>query len=999
MSVLRRERWKDLVSSLASSLSVSPPGPFAMVEVLVSSHGAGRMLGQALSTQLPGGITAGIAWLTVPEWIRRVASEQGLAADLETWHSVRASVVAADALLELGEEHPILAAHLNSSGSAARRQQLAQRCMQLLRRYAEQAPGMVSGWLEGADVDASGRELPAHLAWQPALLRLVTEELQVDPVDLWSALEHAAADRPREAPVVFAVPQPPAAHRSILAAAGGAGELRIFQVCGGGFPDWTEALADEVVAPATPRVPSTVEVHGSHGPNRQVEVLRDELTRRFAADPTLEPRDVLVVCEDPASWRPHLVSAFSPSEEDPLSHPGRRLRLEAGSVLPPNLVVEVIRRCLRLSESRATASEVTELLLLSPVAHRWRLGAHRQELLELVSSSGIRWGLDQHHRSQLQVPGVSQNTWLRGVDRLLTGLAVAPGSSAPLAVTGVATVGTSDLELVGTLGELLSRLRRFNHSASTPATAVVWVDRVRQLLTEVVGCAFEDEWMALQANAALSDLAEQLADVPAVLERGEFARLFESLTREFAPRPTVGNGALQVVATGDLAQVDFRLVCLLGLADHHGSADVDAVDLGEAVLDSRQLRLARLVAHARAADEVLVVTQTRDPLTDRPVARATTVAWLLRELGFPDQGTIEHPLLAHSEPNFTAGRSFDQQALGAAKALRLAATRAEAAHVIRRRDALGLPHGPQHVEVGIRDLASFLKDPAKDFLRSAAGVRMYESARLSDALPFVLDGLEEWGIKDRLLESFKSGAHPDEAAVREVERELLPPGHVGRRLLEVPLELTKALWRQAWNDWSGDPADHRVELRLGDAVLADTIRTRGGRIVEVTASQGRSTELKPWLEQLALAASGIPAEAVIHRPLRNYSTWLPETAVLPVPDPDTARTVLLAVARAWSQGRTRFIPLPQEPALELARELAAGEHKRKDWEIPSSDWKRTKWSRMGHQWRLFYSDVPAELFDDPATSRDPEPPEGAQLDSAFAAWTAAIYLPMLQGGR
>src|SRR5690606_22291846 len=110
-------------------------------------------------------------------------------------------------------------------------------------------------------------------------------------------------------------------------------------------------------------------------------------------------------------------------------HPGRRLRLQPGSALESNLVVEVVRRSLRLAESRATASHLSELLLLSPIAHRWRLGTHRDELLELVSASGIRWGLDPHHRAQLEVPGITQNTWVRGLDRLLAGIAVTPESA------------------------------------------------------------------------------------------------------------------------------------------------------------------------------------------------------------------------------------------------------------------------------------------------------------------------------------------------------------------------------------------------------------------------------------------------------------------------------------------------------------------------------------------------------------------------------------------
>lgn len=164
----RAGRWRELVTALADELATAAPGPFDQVEVIVSSHGAGRMLSQALAARLPGGICAGISFPTLPQWLRTTAGRHGLLEDLEAWQSVRAVVVAARVLAELADEHPVLAAHLNANGSPARRQLLAQRSMRLFRRYVDHAPQMVSRWLEDLDVDAAGVELPAHLAWQPA---------------------------------------------------------------------------------------------------------------------------------------------------------------------------------------------------------------------------------------------------------------------------------------------------------------------------------------------------------------------------------------------------------------------------------------------------------------------------------------------------------------------------------------------------------------------------------------------------------------------------------------------------------------------------------------------------------------------------------------------------------------------------------------------------------------------------------------------------------------
>ena len=84
-----------------------------------------------------------------------------------------------------------------------------------------------------------------------------------------------------------------------------------------------------------------VQVHSCHGRTRQVEVLRDVVLGLLADDPTLEPRDVLVMCPDVETFAP-LVSALS-------SAPSRRrscgCALADRSPRQPNPLLAVVARC------------------------------------------------------------------------------------------------------------------------------------------------------------------------------------------------------------------------------------------------------------------------------------------------------------------------------------------------------------------------------------------------------------------------------------------------------------------------------------------------------------------------------------------------------------------------------------------------------------------------------------------------------------------------------
>ena len=117
----------------------------------------------------------------------------------------------------------------------------------------------------------------------------------------------------------------------------------------------------------------------------------------------------------------------------------------------PNPVLRTLAEATGLRDSRATASSLLDLLGLAPISYRWRL-PERDELARLIDAAGIRWGLDARHRADQGLPGIAQNTWARGLDRLLAGLTLAPGSTA-LPISGVDAVGTSELELIGSLTE------------------------------------------------------------------------------------------------------------------------------------------------------------------------------------------------------------------------------------------------------------------------------------------------------------------------------------------------------------------------------------------------------------------------------------------------------------------------------------------------------------------------------------------------------------------
>ena len=54
----------------------------------------------------------------------------------------------------------------------------------------------------------------------------------------------------------------------------------------------------------------SLQIHACHGRARQVEVLRDAVLHLLEDDPTLEPRDVIVMCPDIETFAPLIQATF-----------------------------------------------------------------------------------------------------------------------------------------------------------------------------------------------------------------------------------------------------------------------------------------------------------------------------------------------------------------------------------------------------------------------------------------------------------------------------------------------------------------------------------------------------------------------------------------------------------------------------------------------------------------------------------------------------------------
>ena len=228
----------------------------------------------------------------------------------------------------------------------------------------------------------------------------------------------------------------------------------------------------------------SVQVHACHGPARQVEVLREVLVGLLQDDPTLEPRDIVVMCPDVETYAPLIEAGFGLADVVPAAagaggHPAHhlRVRLADRALSSTNPLFSVALSLVSLAAGRARASEVLDLIGLDVC--RRRFGLDDDDLTRVagwVSESGVRWGLDGWQRARFKMEGFRQNTWRAGLDRVLTGVALSGDEHVHLGVAlPLDDVGSGDVELAGRLAEFVDRLETCLQRLDAAATVPDWL--------------------------------------------------------------------------------------------------------------------------------------------------------------------------------------------------------------------------------------------------------------------------------------------------------------------------------------------------------------------------------------------------------------------------------------------------------------------------------------------------------------------------------------------
>ncbi|WP_280508148.1 exodeoxyribonuclease V subunit gamma [Nocardia flavorosea] len=709
----------------------------------------------------------------------------------------------------------------------------------------------------------------------------------------------------------------------------------------------------------------SVQIHACHGPVRQVEVLRECLLGLFAADPTLEPRDVVIMCPEVQSFAPLVRASFGQpapagiEASDVVAHPGHRLRVRLadrgrGATNP---LLAVVAQLLELARGRVTVTEVLDLAACEPVRRACAFDDDDIERMrEWAVEAGARWGIGRRQRHAFGLGEFEQNTLNAALDRILLGVTADESSQDWLdRVLPLDDVDSNDIDLAGRFAEYIDRLASILRDLQGPAPAAEWsaiLGRALDLLTDV---APSQEWVRTEARRELAAATAFAADT--VLRLADITELLQSRLAAAPTRANFRTGELTVCTMTPMRSVPHRVVVLLGVDDEvfprGPGLDGDDIPARDPLLgerdprsEDRQLLLDAIMA---ARDTLVVLHTGADPVTGAYRPPAVPVAELLdtvrAHIGPEGMSTVltRHPLQPHDRRNFAAAAPFSFDTAAYAGAQATVRTVEPAAGPFTR-----ILPAAETTEIGLAELIAFLEHPVRGFLWQRLGVRIPDQEEeITDRLPIEFGGLDTWALGERMLTARLAGADPAELRAAEWRRGTLPPAELGRAVLDQVERTVDTLFRAAAPDYAQPPRDIDIAVDLGGGrrLTGTVAEVRGDLLVRSTYSRvAPKHRLAAWVSVLALAATEerswraavtgrgrfpTPAwRAELTAPAADEASGLLRTLVA-LRDAGLAEPLPIPTATTAAYAEARFRRLPPEEAMVAAdREFGGGDKKR-----------------------------------------------------------------------
>jgi exodeoxyribonuclease V gamma subunit len=625
----------------------------------------------------------------------------------------------------------------------------------------------------------------------------------------------------------------------------------------------------------------SLQIHVTHGPLRELEVLHNYLLACFETLPDLLPGDIAVVIPTLESYAPLIEGVF-------YRPTGSAERLPFRIVPPDDFRSDAqlaLRSLFELSGSRLSRDEVLAFLEQGSVARRFGFDAEAlAQISQWLEAVEIRWGLDAEHRSQLDLPHFGENSWQQGLQRLLLGFALHDEGQPPFA--GLLPYPAMEGHAVHLLGQLLDFFQTLEQAVKilrSPQAPERWAQILPHLAQRLLSPLPSDleQWHVLLAQ--LANLQDLVGVAPEEISLGGVRTFLEKQWHQVSFRD-IPTGLITFATPAQLWGVPFRVICFLGLnsgvlprADHAHELDLlaEAPRLGDPSLRQadRQLFLETLFSARdrfylsytgrRVRDNLeLPPSVLISELQDAVMACAKTVILKIPVLLHP-----LHPFASgYFQPQPNPARAYAQTAYEEALALQNQRLSPHLSAQVLPRPFVdrALPEikteGARLQSLDWSAFLAFFKHPSRAFLRQRLGLSLWQNAwQPVQNERFQLNALEIWRLREDYLNWLLQGQASEAFFERLKASNHLPLGLSGRQICQRIQAEVSPLAAQLSHLTGAPLAAENFVLQLGDWEIQGELAPLFEKGLIFTRLSGikAADRLQIWLYHLLLGALGL----------------------------------------------------------------------------------------------------------------------------------------------
>lgn len=298
----------------------------------------------------------------------------------------------------------------------------------------------------------------------------------------------------------------------------------------------------------------SISINSCHSPLREVQILHDKLLDMIKADPSIKPRDILVMCPNIEDYSPYIDSVFSRFSTDkklPCSIADRTL-------LDSEPLAASFIELLQLPESNFEVNKILDYLSVPAIQQKFKISDEQLET--------IRYWLKEsciHHSNNGQT-----FSWSWGLKRLMFGFSYSDSNHIiDDKLMTIPVIEGSEIAELGGLYELLELLERYSQELLKPRSLEAWQDYLLEMFDDVFDVTNDEQYIAKKIKDIIVKTVATAKDV-LITEEIDLYTIRYCLISQLS-EPIINNhflnGKVTFCSMTPMRNVPFRVIAMLGL--------------------------------------------------------------------------------------------------------------------------------------------------------------------------------------------------------------------------------------------------------------------------------------------------------------------------------------------------------------------------------------------------------------------------------------------------